>query len=114
MSRTIVTSAGKDRHHDRGPNGSRANEARSGTQDSGRSAWLQQARAHLRTNDLVLARLIDDRPAFDPRAWMDQLPQMDLYGALLFQITGQQLSVPATRRTPHHALGPLTSFSDGR
>ncbi len=24
---------------------------------------------------------------------------MDLYGALLFQITGQQLSVPATRRT---------------
>jgi 3-methyladenine DNA glycosylase/8-oxoguanine DNA glycosylase len=24
---------------------------------------------------------------------------MDLYGALLFQVTGQQLSVPATRRT---------------
>jgi DNA-3-methyladenine glycosylase II len=46
-----------------------------------------------------MARLIDERPAFDPRAWMDQLPHMDLYGALLFQITGQQLSVPATRRT---------------
>jgi len=24
---------------------------------------------------------------------------MDLYGALLFQVTGQQVSVPATRRT---------------
>jgi DNA-3-methyladenine glycosylase II len=30
---------------------------------------------------------------------MSQLPPMDLYGALLFQITGQQLSVAATRRT---------------
>jgi DNA-3-methyladenine glycosylase II len=46
----------------------------------------------------MLARLIDDRPEFDPRAWLTQLPPMDLYGALLFQVTGQQLSVPATRR----------------
>jgi DNA-3-methyladenine glycosylase II len=46
----------------------------------------------------VLARLIDERPDFDPRAWTAQLPPMDLYGALLFQVTGQQLSVPATRR----------------
>ena len=53
----------------------------------------------LREADPVLARLIDDRPAFDPRTWMIQLPPMDLYGALLFQVTGQQLSVPATRRT---------------
>jgi DNA-3-methyladenine glycosylase II len=30
---------------------------------------------------------------------MAQLPPMDLYGALLFQVTGQQLSVAATRRT---------------
>ena len=30
---------------------------------------------------------------------MSQLPRMDLFGALLFQVTGQQLSVPATRRT---------------
>src|SRR3954468_15875242 len=49
--------------------------------------------------DPVLARLIGDRPDFDPRAWMALLPAMDLYGALLFQVTGQQLSVPATRRT---------------
>jgi len=69
------------------------------SEDSSRAAWLQQARSHLRQADPVLARLIDDRPDFDPRAWMTQLPPMDLYGALLFQVTGQQLSVPATRRT---------------
>jgi DNA-3-methyladenine glycosylase II len=67
--------------------------------DSSRAAWLQQARSYLRDADPVLARLIDDRPAFDPRAWLAQLPPMDLYGALLFQVTGQQMSVPATRRT---------------
>jgi 3-methyladenine DNA glycosylase/8-oxoguanine DNA glycosylase len=43
-------------------------------------------------------RLIVDRPGFDPRAWMARLPPMDLYGALLFQVTGQQLSVSASRR----------------
>ena len=69
------------------------------TEDSSRGASLQQARAYLRNADPVLARLIDDRPDFDPRAWITQLPAMDLYGALLFQVTGQQLSVPATRRT---------------
>jgi DNA-3-methyladenine glycosylase II len=68
-------------------------------EDVNRAVWLQQARSHLRNADPVLARLIDDRPDFDPRAWMALLPQMDLYGALLFQVTGQQLSVPATRRT---------------
>jgi len=69
------------------------------TEDADRAAGLQQARSYLRQADPVLARLIDDRPAFDPRAWMAQLPPMDLYGALLFQVTGQQLSVAATRRT---------------
>ena len=69
------------------------------SEDSSRAEWLPQARSYLRHADPVLARLIDDRPDFDPRAWMDQLPPMDLYGALLFQVTGQQLSVPATRRT---------------
>jgi DNA-3-methyladenine glycosylase II len=60
--------------------------------------WLRQARSYLHHADPVLARLIDDRPDFDPRAWMAQLPPMDLYGALLFQVVGQQLSVAATRR----------------
>jgi DNA-3-methyladenine glycosylase II len=80
------------------------------TVDANRAAWLQQARSHLRNADPVLARLIDDRPDFDPRAWMALLPPMDLYGALLFQITGQQLSVPATRRT----LARIEALFDGR
>ena len=80
------------------------------TDDSNRAGWLQQARSYLREADPVLARLIDDRPAFDPRAWMAQLPPMDLYGALLFQVTGQQLSVAATRRT----LARIQALFDGR
>ena len=69
------------------------------TGDSGRAEWLRRARAYLRDADPVLARLIEDRPDFDPQAWLAQLPPMDLFGALLFQVTGQQLSVAATRRT---------------
>jgi DNA-3-methyladenine glycosylase II len=76
-----------------------AKGASSMSEDSSRAAWLPQARSYLHHADPVLARLIDDRPDFDPRAWMTELPPMDLYGALLFQVTGQQLSVPATRRT---------------
>jgi DNA-3-methyladenine glycosylase II len=79
------------------------------TVDASRAAWLQQARCHLRNADPVLAQLIDDRPDFDPRAWIALLPPMDLYGALLFQITGQQLSVPATRRT----LARIVALFDG-
>lgn len=60
---------------------------------------LEQARSYLHRADPVLARIIDERPGFDPHAWRADLPPMDLYGALLFQVTGQQLSVPATRRT---------------
>jgi DNA-3-methyladenine glycosylase II len=69
------------------------------SEESSRAVLLPQARSYLREADPVLARLIDDRPDFDPRAWITQLPPMDLYGALLFQVTGQQLSVAATRRT---------------
>jgi DNA-3-methyladenine glycosylase II len=78
--------------------------------DGGRAEWLRQARSHLRDADPVLARLIDERPDFDPRAWISQLPPMDLYGALLFQVTGQQLSVPATRRT----MGRIQGLFGGR
>ena len=67
------------------------------TEDPDHATWLEQARSHLRNADPMLARLIDDRPDFDPRAWLAQLPPMDLYGALLFQVAGQQLSVAATR-----------------
>jgi hypothetical protein len=34
------------------------------TWDSSRAAWLRQARSQLRGADPVLARLVDDRPAF--------------------------------------------------
>ena len=61
-------------------------------------ARLREARSHLRRADPVLARLIDERPDFDPRGWMAELPAMDLYGALVFQVAGQQLSVASTRR----------------
>jgi DNA-3-methyladenine glycosylase II len=94
-----VASSAENKHPDPEPNGSRAGQVRGGTGDSSRSAWMRQARSRLRQADPVLARLIHERPTFDPRAWLTQLPQMDLYGALLFQVTGQQLSVPATRRT---------------
>jgi DNA-3-methyladenine glycosylase II len=60
---------------------------------------LGRERAYLRDADPVLARLIDARPDFDPRAWLAELPPMDLFGALIFQVTGQQLSVAVTRRT---------------
>ena len=62
------------------------------------TAALGQARSHLRAADPVLARLIDERPDFDPRAWLAELPAMDLFSALLFQVAGQQLSVASTRR----------------
>jgi DNA-3-methyladenine glycosylase II len=71
-------------------------ESQAGVGGTGR---LESARGHLRKADPVLARLIAARPDFDPRRWITELPPMDLFGALLFQIAGQQLSVAATRRT---------------
>lgn len=43
----------------------------------------------------MLARLIDEHPGFDPRAWMQRLPTLDLFAALVFQVIGQQISVAA-------------------
>lgn len=60
----------------------RAQEIRTGL------AWLHGA-------DPVLARLIDERPDFDPDAWIRRLPEMNLFGALVFAIIGQQISVIA-------------------
>ena len=45
----------------------------------------------------MLAGVIDAHPAFRPRAWMDELPPLDAFGTLIFQVAGQQLSVAATR-----------------
>jgi DNA-3-methyladenine glycosylase II len=57
----------------------------------------RKAREFLRKADPVLAGVIDSHPAFRPRAWMDELPPLDAFGALIFQVVGQQLSVAATR-----------------
>ena len=60
----------------------RAQEIRTGL------AWLHAA-------DPALAQVIDGSPDFDPDIWMRRLPAMDLFGALVFQIIGQQISVIA-------------------
>ena len=60
------------------------------------------AREFLRAADPVLARLIDARPDFRPRAWMDELPPLDAFGTLVFQVAGQQLSVSSTRAIIKH------------
>jgi DNA-3-methyladenine glycosylase II len=61
-----------------------------------------KARDFLRNADPVLAKLIDARPDFRPRAWMDDLPTLDAFGTLVFQVAGQQLSVNSTRAIISH------------
>jgi DNA-3-methyladenine glycosylase II len=60
------------------------------------------AREFLHNADPVLANLIDSRPDFRPRAWMDELPPLDAFGTLIFQVAGQQLSVASTRAIISH------------
>jgi DNA-3-methyladenine glycosylase II len=60
------------------------------------------AREFLRNADPVLARLIDARPDFRPRAWAEELPPFDAFGTLVFQVAGQQLSVASTRAIISH------------
>ena len=60
------------------------------------------AREFLRNADPILAGLIDARPDFRPRAWMEELPPLDAFGTLIFEVTGQQLSVSSTRAIISH------------
>jgi DNA-3-methyladenine glycosylase II len=53
-------------------------------------------RDFLRTADPTLAKIIDERPDFRPRGWTAELPRLDAFGTLIFQVLGQQLSVAAT------------------
>jgi DNA-3-methyladenine glycosylase II len=62
----------------------------------------RKAREFLRKADPVLARLIDARPDFRPGAWKDELPPLDAFGTLVFQVAGQQLSVASTRAIISH------------
>src|SRR5712675_1561648 len=57
----------------------------------------RKAREFLREADPILARVIDAHPGFRPRAWIDDLPPLDAFGTLIFQVVGQQLSVASTR-----------------
>src|SRR6202046_2063078 len=76
-----------------------ATSSRGGQAAVSPAARLPHAHPHLRQASPLRARLRAGRPDFDPQQWMAELPPMDLFGALLFQIAGQQLSVAATRRT---------------
>jgi DNA-3-methyladenine glycosylase II len=62
----------------------------------------RKAREFLRKADPVLANVIDVRPDFRPRAWLDELPPLDAFGTLVFQVAGQQLSVASTRAIVGH------------
>jgi len=61
-----------------------------------------KAREYLKKADPVLAKLIDARPDFRPRAWLDELPPFDAFGTLVFSVAGQQLSVASTRAIINH------------
>jgi DNA-3-methyladenine glycosylase II len=53
--------------------------------------------ATLRKADPVMATLIDANPDLDREEWLSQLPNMDAFGVLIFQVIDQQLSVAVTR-----------------
>jgi DNA-3-methyladenine glycosylase II len=71
-----------------------AAESREGM-SSPRPQALVAALAYLRQADPVLARVIDENPAFDPGAWSRRWPALDLFGALVLEVIGQQISVIA-------------------
>ena len=80
------------------------------TDPAAASAADGRALAHLRSADPVLARVIDAHAGFDPRGWLRELPAMDAFGALIFMVTGQQLSV----RSAASILGRIQDRFGGR
>lgn len=58
----------------------------------------------------MLGKVIDEHPDFNPQQWLEQLPKMDAFGALVFQVVGQQLSVSSVRAI----LGRLEKLFGGR
>jgi DNA-3-methyladenine glycosylase II len=69
--------------------------SRHGLEANERQRQIEDGFAHLHAVDPALAQLIDRCPDYDPDAWRAELPEMDLFGCLLFQIIGQQISVRA-------------------
>jgi 3-methyladenine DNA glycosylase/8-oxoguanine DNA glycosylase len=78
MTRTARRVDGRRRDRDRAYRASAEDMTAAAVADS-------TAREYLRNADPVLARVIDD------------LPGLDAFGTLIFQVAGQQLSVRATR-----------------
>ncbi|HEV3103000.1 MAG TPA: DNA-3-methyladenine glycosylase 2 family protein [Candidatus Dormibacteraeota bacterium] len=70
---------------------------RARTRKRGAAVADPTGREFLRRADPILRKVIDARPDFHPRAWLDELPRLDAFGTLIFQVAGQQLSVSATR-----------------
>jgi len=70
------------------PPGARRGRARGGV-----DRWAP-GRTLLRAADQRMAQLVDAQPALDPDRLFDGLPS-DLWGALLLQVIGQQLSLAA-------------------
>ena len=61
------------------------------------------AREFLRNADPILARVIDAHPGFRPRAWIDELPALDAFWTLTFQVAGQRCGpVQVARHQPDH------------
>jgi DNA-3-methyladenine glycosylase II len=83
---------------------------------TGASVADPTGRAFLRKADPALGRIIDAHPDFRPRAWLDELPPLDAFGTLIFQVAGQQLSVRATRaivsRLEEHFGGRLPTAAE--
>ena len=71
---------------------------------------LIKAKKYLKKADPVLAKIIEKHPDLKPRYWMRELPKLDAFGTLLFQVIGQQLSVFSTRAI----LNRLTDLFGGR
>jgi hypothetical protein len=66
------------------------------------------ARDFLREADPVLGRVIEAHPGFRPRAWMDDLPQLDAFGTLIFQVDGRLSDAALERMTDDEVEAALT------
>lgn len=74
-----------------------------------RPTEIAEGLAYLSGADPVMAALIAAHPGYDHDAWRAQLPVMDLFGCLVFQIVGQQISMTAAGAI----MGRLTARSKG-
>lgn len=65
--------------------------------DANRIDRYEAGRTHLADSDSRFRVLIAERPDYDPHAALADLTRLNSFGVLIFQIIGQQISVPATR-----------------